>query len=31
MDTQMIIGIGVWKMMICFGDVFLKDMQMILI
>ena len=25
MDTQMIIGIGVWKMMICFGDVFLKD------
>ena len=21
MDIQMIIGIGVWKMMICFGDV----------
>ena len=21
MDTQMIIGIGEWKMMICFGDV----------
>ena len=21
MDTQMIIGIGVWRMMICFGDV----------
>ena len=21
MDTQMIIGIGEWRMMICFGDV----------
>ena len=26
MDIQMIIGIGEWKMMIYFGDVYLKDM-----
>ena len=25
MDIQMIIGIGEWKMMIYFGDVYLKD------